>query len=276
MVDGNVIFIGDCLTLLPRMGYSSVQLTFTSPPYYNARAYAQYPSYADYLAFLDRVFREVHRVTAEGRFLIVNSSPVLEPREQRQDKSTRFGIPFDIHHLLVSNGWDFEEDIVWQKPEGCASNRVSIFNRFRKPLSYRPNAIVEYIMVYRKHTDKLIDWNMKQYPDATIDASKVLGKFFRTNVWNICPTSDDVHTAVFPEPLCREVIRLYSYKGDRILDPFAGSGTVGRVAMTLERYFTMMEQQSEYIQRMKVLYSQPEYTSSSLIQTSYQKRVKFL
>ena len=105
-------------------------------------------------------------------------------------------------------------------------------------------------MVYRK-TDKLIDWNIKQYDKEIIEASKVLGDFSTSNVWEILPESDKIHSAVFPEELCDKVIRLYSYKGDLVFDPFAGSGTFGKSAMKLGRYFFLTEIKSEYVQRIK-------------------------
>ncbi len=55
----------------------SIHLTFTSPPYYNARDYSIYPSYEAYLNSLAEVFGATHRITKEGRFLIVNTSPII-------------------------------------------------------------------------------------------------------------------------------------------------------------------------------------------------------
>ena len=92
-------------------------------------------------------------------------------------------------------------------------------------------------MVYRKKTDKLIDWNIRQYDDETIDASKVMGDYEKTNLWHINPATDKVHPAVFPPELAARIVRFYSFKGDLVFDPFGGSGTVGYVALTHERYF---------------------------------------
>ena len=64
----NTIVHGDVRKILKSVPEDSIHLTFTSPPYYNARDYSIYPSYKDYLEFLDNVFKEVHRVTKEGRF----------------------------------------------------------------------------------------------------------------------------------------------------------------------------------------------------------------
>jgi DNA modification methylase len=62
---------------------------------------------------------------------------------------------------------------------------------------------------------------------------------------------EKVHSAVFPIGLCNRVIKFYSYKGDLIFDPFAGSGTLGKAAMNLERYFFLTEKEKRYIERIR-------------------------
>ncbi|MDR1141747.1 MAG: site-specific DNA-methyltransferase [Planctomycetaceae bacterium] len=66
------------------------------------------------------------------------------------------------------------------------------------------------------------------------------------------PSFDKVHSAIFPVELCKRVIQYYSYKGDLIFDPFAGTGTVGRVAKALGRLFFLTEQESKYVEYMKL------------------------
>ena len=132
-------------------------------------------------------------------------------------------------------GWEFIDDIVWMKPEYSVKNRIGGFQQHRKPLAYKPNSVTEYLMVYRKQTDKLIDWNIKQYSAETVDASKVDDGFETTNVWQISPKSDKIHSAIFPVDLCKRVIESYSFKGDLVFDPFGGSGTLGRTAKSLGR-----------------------------------------
>lgn len=186
----NVVVNADVLEVLKNVPEESIHLTFTSPPYYNARDYSIYPSYEVYLRFLEEVFQETYRVTKEGRFLIVNTSPVIIPRISRTHSSKRYPIPFDIHYFLVKMGWEFIDDIIWQKPEYSVKNRVGGFQQHRKPLAYKPNTITEYLMVYRKQTEKLIDWNIRQYSQEIVEQSKVGGDFETTNVWQISPKAD--------------------------------------------------------------------------------------
>lgn len=249
----NVVVNGDVREVLACVPEDSIHLTFTSPPYYNARDYSIYPSYEAYLKFLEEVFLATFKATKEGRFLIVNTSPVIVPRISRAHSSKRYPIPFDIHAFLMKMGWEFIDDIIWKKPEYSVKNRIGGFQQHRKPLAYKPNSVTEYLMVYRKPTDRLIDWNIKQYDSEVVEASKVSDGFETTNVWEINPRSDKVHSAIFPTELCQRVIDYYSFKGDLIFDPFGGSGTLGRTAMSLGRKFFMTELNPTYFQYIQDL-----------------------
>lgn len=265
----NAIVLGDVLETLKNVPRESFHLTFTSPPYYNARDYSIYKSYSEYLNFLKKVFRATYQKTKEGRFLVVNTSPIIIPRVSRQHSSKRYPIPFDLHALLVKMGWDFIDDIVWEKPESSVKNRNAGFLQHRKPLGYKPNAVTEYLMVYRKQTDKLIDWNIRQYSKKIVDQSKVEDGYETSNVWKIGPKSDKIHSAVFPTDLCKRVIAYYSFKGDLVFDPFAGSGTFGRVAKSLGRFFFLTEQNQQYFNYMKTFLSKQNVFDNDLVQSKF-------
>ena len=247
----NLTVHGDTLNILKKTPAESIHLTFTSPPYYNARDYSIYPSYKAYLGFLTKVFRQVHRVTKPGRFLVLNTSPIIIPRLGRQHSSKRYAIPFDIHPHLLGLGWEFIDDIVWVKPEASVKNRNGGFFQHRKPLAYKPNSRTEYLMVYRKKSTRLIDWNIRQYSMEAIRQSRVADGYETSNVWELDPTWNRGHSAVFPASLCDRVVRYYSFAGDLVFDPFGGSGTMGRAAAQLSRYFMMTEISGEYIERIR-------------------------
>jgi DNA modification methylase len=148
-------------------------------------------------------------------------------------------------------GWEFIDDIIWEKPEASVKNRIGGFQQHKKPLGYKPNPVTEYVMVYRKATEKLLDWNIHQYDKDIIDDSKVVDNFETTNIWKIDPCFNKVHSAVFPVELCKKVIEYYSYKGDLVFDPFGGSGTVGKTAKMLGRYFFLTEKDKKYFSYIK-------------------------
>lgn len=246
----NCVINDDAFKVLKKVDDESIHLTFTSPPYYNARDYSIYSSYDEYISFMSKIFKEVHRVTKDGRFLVLNTSPIIMPRPGRKYSSTRYPIPYDIHSELVKMGWEFIDDILWVKPEPSAKNRVAGFEMHRKPLAYKPNCVTEQIMVYRKESTKLIDWIYKQYPPGVIEESEVGDGYESSNVWNISPKSSKKHSAIFPTELCDRVINYYSFKGDLIYDPFAGSGSVGVSAIRNDRKFFLTELNETYFQDM--------------------------
>lgn len=244
----NKLINGDSRKILDEMPEETVHLTFTSPPYYNAKDYSVYKSYRQYLDFIIEVVKKIHRVTKEGRFFILNTSPVLVPRFSRKYSSTRYLIPYDLHSEIIEVGFEFIEEIIWKKPAASATNRNGGFYQHRKPLAYKANHATESVIVYRKKTHRLIDWNIKQYSDEVVEKSKVKDDdYFKSNVWEIAPSSNSVHPAVFPEELAKNVIKFYSMIGDLVMDPFAGSCTVAEASSKLERNFVMIEKEKEYL-----------------------------
>ena len=197
-----------------------------------------------------QVIRRCHRVLAEGRFFVINVAPVLLRRASRSESSHRIAVPFDIHRIFIEEGYDFVDDIIWLKPEGAgwATGRGRRFAADRNPLQYKAVPVTEYVLVYRKRTDLLIDWYIRNHPDKTIvEESKIPDGYERTNVWKINPSTSSKHPAAFPKELAEKVVRYYSFKADVVLDPFAGSGTVGDAASELGRRFVLFDNNLEYI-----------------------------
>ncbi len=243
-----LLLVGDCEETLKTLPENSIQLTFTSPPYYNAKIYSDYHSYKDYLEKMKNVFKECYRVIEEGRFLIVNVSPVITKRPGREFESIRYPIHFDFHKILEESGFYFIDEIIWIKPESCVKNRVGGYQQTRKALTYKPNCITESILVYRKKCSFLLDKNVSEY--------KFYDKFENegidtSNCWYINPRSDKNHPAVFPEELCRRILKYYSFENDTVLDPFAGSGTFGNVAYKMKRIPVMCEMDNKYVEIIK-------------------------
>jgi DNA modification methylase len=251
----NTIGYGDSEILLQKTPSESIDLVFTSPPYYNARVeYADYTDYADYLNKMRRIINQCQRVLNEGRFFVINISPVLIRRSSRSESSKRIALPFDFHRIFIEEGFDFIDDIIWVKPEGAgwATGRGRRFAADRNPLQYKPVPVTEYVLVYRKHTDKLIDWHIRNHPNQKLVAeSKIADGYETTNIWKIHPAHSKKHPAVFPAKLAENIIAYYSFKNDVVLDPFAGLGTVGETAVKLGRRFVLFEMNLDYINEIK-------------------------
>lgn len=241
---------GNNIQTLKSVDDRNINLIFTSPPYYNAREYSDYINYEKYLNELKNVFKECFRILEDGRFIIVDVSPVITKRPGREFESIRYPIHFDLHKVLIDVGFYFVDEIIWEKPEPSVPNRIGGYMQTKNPLAYKPNCVTESIMVYRKKCNFLLDKNIKKYTksneyvpnDNIIDTS---------NVWKIPPSSSKNHPAIFPDELCKRILKYYSFKGDVILDPFAGIGTFGRVAYSMGRIPVMCEINEKYLKVME-------------------------
>lgn len=240
------LLIGDNCQTLHKIQDGQIQLIFTSPPYYNARIYSDYKSYQSYLDAMSATLKECHRILEDGRFIIINVSPVITKRTGREFESIRYPIHFDFHRILLENGFYFVDEIIWIKPEYAVPNRIAGYLQTKKPLSYKPNCITESIMVYRKNSPFLLDKNIKAY-DKNLKNDEQIDS---TNCWYITPKADKNHPAVFPPELCQKVLKYYSFENDVVCDPFAGSGTFGKVARQMGRIPLLCEQNEKYAKKL--------------------------
>lgn len=247
-MEENKIILGDCIEVLKTLKSENtkIQLTVTSPPYFNAREYSKWETYEDYISWIISIFSLIYDITEDGRMCCINVSPVIQPRTNRNHESIRYPIPFDITYHMCKMGWKFIEDIIWKKPEGSVPNRNGGFFRHRKPLAYKPNSITEYILIFQKPMNGLIDKILKNTPKDIINKSLVNENYERTNVWNINPETKSKHPAPFPIELPQKLIKYYSFVNDTVLDPLMGSGTTCLAAKNNNRKYIGIEKCQEY------------------------------
>lgn len=235
----------DCKDTMKKMDNNLLDLVITSPPYLNVKDYSQYKSIEDYMVQMKEIFTILYNKVKESRMCVINISPVLVKREKRSKQSYRIPLPFYFVVMMEEIGFEFLEDIIWMKPDGAVPNRNGGFYRHRKPVAYKPNIITEYILVFKKPAPFLIDKVLK-------NDSLVSDGYERTNVWKFNPISSSWHPAPFPEELVDRVLKYYSYEYDIIYDPFAGSGTTGKVCEKLNRKWIMSELNIDYFEKIKI------------------------
>ena len=235
----------------------SVHLVVTSPPYFNLKAYAsdargrQLGRIGDYDRFLDeldRVWRECARVLVPGGRICCVIGDILIPR--RADGRHRvLPLPSDIQVRSRDNGLDNLTPILWFKI-GNRTNEAGggSGGYYGKP--YQPGAIIkndhEHIVMLRKpggyRTTPMIQKALSMLQRDEMDA-------WMRPVWSDIRGASlrDGHPAPFPSELAERLIRMFSFAGDLILDPFAGSGSTAVAAIRAGRNSVSTEIEEEYL-----------------------------
>lgn len=254
------IFHGDTREViyeLPDNYYSSI---ITSPPYWGKRDYGYsgqigaeetLDSYIDDLVL---VFRELRKkLKDDGTFwLNIGDSYTSGNRAWRAtDKKNPargmtyrpptpkglkpkdlIGIPWRVALALQKDGWYLRSDIIWYKPN-CQPESVKD----------RPTQSHEYIFMFSKNEDYYYDYESIKEPTANKGALRN-----KRTVWQVnTEPFPEAHFATFPEELIKPIVNATSKKGEYILDPFFGAGTVGVVCKKLGRNFHGIELKEDYI-----------------------------
>ncbi|MFN3780668.1 MAG: DNA-methyltransferase [Candidatus Kapaibacteriota bacterium] len=214
----------------------SVHLMFTSPPYFNAPFDYKglFKSYDQYLEMLDKVAKETFRVLKNGRIAVINIDDMLVNGE-------KFPIVADATKIFQNEGFRYRDRIIWKKPDGYLriSRRSGVLLQNPYPMYFYPDNLLESILIFQKGK---FDYN--SIPKEIKEASKIDTKEFLDNKWymtlweivNVLPNSQlEKEIAAFPEELPYRIIKLFSYVGETLLDPFVGSGTTMKVARLLGR-----------------------------------------
>lgn len=239
------IYCGDSRKMT-EIDNESVHLTVTSPPYYVGKRYEEYlPTLADYFKMLYDVFAEVVRVTVYGGKIIVNIGDIAVGSKYNG------GFPEEV--MVISKLYDFFKwwnvylyaRIIWEKDDPWANSSHVTFHDKVQHGEYRVLPAWEYLFVFRKGEEARKDKSSSDGRWITKDEWKesVHG------VWNIRSVqSNKFHEAMFPEILVRQCVKMYSFPGDVVLDPFMGSGTVAAVAKKLQRHYVGYELDPVYAQ----------------------------
>ena len=215
---------------VPGLTNESVALTFTSPPYWNFIDYAgnegvgYESSYRDYLNSLGKLFRAIARKTMPGGRLIVNASN-MKSRKSVEGRSFVYPIVPDIIDRAQRAGFTFFDEIIWVKGganAGALKGRVLFGSYPYPPTPKILDSTFENIIVFTKPGKrKKVCKEVKGRSQLTKDEWRL----FTKGVWEIPPDRDPDHPATFPMEIAERVVRMYSFAGDVVLDPFAGSGT---------------------------------------------------
>jgi len=229
------LIIGNCMSM-EEIPDDSVHLMITSPPYFNAPFDYRglFKNYEQYLEVLTRVAKEVFRVLKEGRIAVLNIDDMLVNGE-------KFPIVADATKIFQNAGFRYRDRIIWKKPDGYLriSRRSGVLLQNPYPMYFYPDNLLESILIFQKGK-----FDYSTISKDVKEQSKINTKEFSENKWymtlwemtNVLPGSKlEKEIAAFPEELPYRIIKLFSYVGETVLDPFVGSGTTMKVARQLGR-----------------------------------------
>ncbi len=236
---------GDCLTELKKIPDESVDLVITSPPYHNLRVYSNDPhdlsnceSYEEYYYMLGLVIAECERVLKPGRKFVMQFED-YNYTLGRDNKMGQESITGDINRIMLENNFSLWTKAFWRKysAQRAMLAQGNLYYRNMKARDTILAANVGFVYVYKKAGDceliKASDITLAEWAE------------WADGMWNIS-NSGIGHTTPFSEELVERCIRLWSCPNDTVLDPFAGAGTVNKVAIENHRNAIGIELQKEF------------------------------
>ncbi len=233
----------------------SVHLVVTSPPYFNLKKYNDHPSQLgdmqEYEAFhdeLEKVWAHCYRMLVPGGRLVCNVGDVCVARRKNNGRHHVFPLHADISVRCRRIGFDYLTPILWNKIANATFEVDGGGGFLGKP--YEPNAIikndVEYILMlrkpgaYRKPTEE-----QRATSRLTKDEQST---WFRPIWTDLTGASTRNHPAPYPVEFAYRLVRMFSFTGDTVFDPFGGTGTTTLAALQADRNSIITEIDPEYFE----------------------------
>ena len=231
------IIIGDSRNM-EEVSSDSVHLIITSPPYWQLKDYGVRgqigfnDKYEDYINNLNLVWKECYRVLHNGCRLCINIGDQFS-RSVYYGRYKVIPIRTEIIKFCETIGFDYMGAIIWQKVTTChTTGGATVMGSFPYPRSGILKLDYEFILIFKKlgRSPRV----SKPAKEASRLSREEWTEYFAGH-WNFAGEKQDKHLAPFPEELPKRLIKMFSFVGDVVLDPFLGSGTTSVVALKLRR-----------------------------------------
>ncbi len=254
-----------------------VQLIVTSPPYWQLKDYGNSQqigfnhSYQEYINNLNLVWNECHRVLENGCRLCINIGDQFA-RSVYYGRYKIIPIRTEIIKFCETIGFDYMGAIIWQKVTTCnTTGGATIMGSFPYPRNGILKLDYEFILIFKKPgIAKSVNKNIKEKSKMTTEE---WNQYFSGH-WNFAGEKQVKHLAMFPEELPRRLIKMFSFIGDTVLDPFLGSGTTTLAAKNLYRNSVGFEINADYLPiiKDKIGHSQPSLSENCIFEFSVQEK----
>ncbi len=214
----------------------SVHLMVTSPPYNVGKEYDQDLTLDEYLAFLERVMREVYRVLVPGGRACIDIANL--------GRKPYLPLHSYVIERMLKIGFLMRGEIIWDK--ASSSSPSTAWGTWCSPANPTLRDTHEYILVFSKQTFSRANPTGRH---STISRDEFLE--FTKSVWRFPaePATKVGHPAPFPVELPYRLIQLYTFQGEVVLDPFIGSGTTAIAALKAGRHYVGYDVDEGYVQR---------------------------
>lgn len=216
----------------------SVHLIVTSPPYWQLKDYGSdqqigfHESYESYINQLNLVWSECFRVLKDGCRLCINIGDQFA-RSVYYGRYKVIPIRTEIIKFCETLGLDYMGAVIWQKQTSMnTTGGGAVMGSFPYPRNGILKIDYEFILIFKKQGKAPTP--TKEQKEASVIDKEEWNKLFASH-WTFSGARQDKHIAVFPEELPRRLIKMFSFVGETILDPFMGSGTTALAAYHLDR-----------------------------------------